>query len=257
MKMIVVAVVVFLCMTSVDSAQTRKSKPRSKAGAKRVARPEEQEPPKVIGTNVLITTTEGEQVSGSLLSLNAYSATVKSSGLDSTVALETVSSITFGRPRIATPAEPQSSSHRSADFASDAAAAVDSFGAIVSLTKTSTNYTDYGQQLTDLRRRTERYVSKYAASESVGETRAAALIAGALADYTWARTIWALKLGHSSHNDVDESDSPAVADAITVYPELRASAASGTKFSADKLVAGLWKHAEEKIERVRVLSQAR
>lgn len=255
MKMIIAAVAVLLCMASLDPAQTRKSRPRTKSGAKRVAKPEEP-PPRVIGTNVIITTNEGDQVSGSLLGLTAYSATVKSSGLDSTVALETVSSITFGRPRMATAPDPQQSSRRSPDFTRDAAAAVDSFGAMISLTKTSTNYTDYGQQLTELRRSTERYVSKYAPSENIGETRTAALIAGALADYTWARTIWALKLG-SSHNDVDEADSPAVADAIAVYPELRTSAASGTRFSADKLVSGLWKHAEEKIERVRLLSQAR
>jgi hypothetical protein len=211
----------------------------------------------VLGSNVIITTTEGDQISGSLLGLTAYSARVKSSGLESTVALEKVSSILFGRTEPAPAPQQQQRSRRHPDFGRDAGAAAAALAEVSALTRTETNYTDYGQLLTEVRRKTERYVTKYAASEDSGEARAAALIAAALADYTWARTIWALKLGYAQHPEVDEQDAPAVGDALAVYPDLLTSAASGPKFSADKLVAGLWKHAEGKIDRIRALSQAR
>ena len=259
MKLIIGALIASLCLTSVATAQKRRTrKPGATAAARRSPKPEETVPPRVIGSTVVITTKEGDQVSGALLALTAYSARVKSSGLESTVALDTVSSITFGRAVSTTaPTPAQPGSRRHPDFSRDAQSAASALSAMSALTKTGTNYTDYGQQLTDLRRSTERYVAKYAASDDVGEARVAALIAGSLSDYTWARTIWGLKLGYSTHQEVDESDAPAVADAITIYPELRALAAAGTKFAADKLVAGLWKHAEEKIERIRALSQVR
>jgi hypothetical protein len=252
MKIIAAALIVLLAMASHDAAQKRRSRP--KPVPKRAAKPEETPPPRIIGTNVVLTTKNGDKVSGSLQALTAYSARVKSSGLESTVALETVSLISFGGPA-ASAAPPQPATRKHPDFSRDAAAAAVALGEMSALTKSGTNYTDYGQQLTELRRKTERYVSKYASSDDAAESRAAALIAGSLADYTWARTIWALKLGYSTHADVDESDAPAVGDTIAIYPELRTSAASGTKFSADKLVSGLWKHAEEKIERVRLLSR--
>ena len=95
---------------------------------------------------------------------------------------------------------------------------------------------------------------KYGASEDAVEQRGAALAAAALTDYTWARTIWTLKFGYSGNTTVFETDSPAVGDALSLYPELRQTAASANKFSADKLINGLWKKAAEKVELLRPLA---
>ena len=86
------------------------------------------------------------------------------------------------------------------------------------------------------------------------ESRSAALVAAALTDYTWARTIWTLKFGYSGSTTVFETDSPAVGDTLSLYPDLRQAAASENKLSADKLINGLWKKAADKVEILRALA---
>jgi hypothetical protein len=105
--------------------------------------------------------------------------------------------------------------------------------------------------LTELRRPAERFIDKNSISENQSEARVVALLAGALTDYNWARTIWTLKFGRSGDGSVFDTDSPAISDAVALYPDIRAAAASGNKFSVDRLVSGIWKKAEEKIERAR------
>jgi hypothetical protein len=60
-----------------------------------------------------------------------------------------------------------------------------------------------------------------------------------------------MKLGRASDGTVAEGDSPIIADLLALYPDLRTAAASGNRFTVDRLIAGLWKKAAEKVERAR------
>jgi hypothetical protein len=115
------------------------------------------------------------------------------------------------------------------------------------------DYTEYGRQLIELRRAGERLISKYSSTDNAAEARVVSLVAGALTDYTWARTIWTLKFGRSSDGTLAESDSPVVADAVAMYPDLRTLAAAGDRLSAEKLLSGIWRKASEKQDRARGL----
>ena len=128
------------------------------------------------------------------------------------------------------------------------------FNELASVLKSGSDYTEYGRQLGDLRRSAERFITKFSSGDNATEARVLALLTGALTDYTWARTIWTLKFGRSSDGTVSESDSPLLADVLALYPDLRTAAASGNKFSVDKLVGGLWRKAAEKVDRVRSLT---
>jgi hypothetical protein len=75
-----------------------------------------------------------------------------------------------------------------------------------------------------------------------------------LIDYTWARAIWTLRLNRSGDTTAFDTDTPALADALALYPDLRTLAAVGNKFSVDKVVSNLWKKAAEKIDRARALT---
>ncbi len=128
-----------------------------------------------------------------------------------------------------------------------------------SATQSGTEYSDYGRRLVELRRATERFVSKYAGSDDQTETKLAALVSAAADDYSRARTIWTLRLGQGAGATVTVTvtDSPAVADAVELYPEL-AQPGTRNKLPADKLVAGLWKQASRKIgQGRRILEHAR
>jgi len=119
--------------------------------------------------------------------------------------------------------------------------------------KPGVDYTEYGRQLSELRRAGERLIGKYSSTENPAEARVLSLIAGALTDYTWSRAIWTLKFGRSSDGTVAESDSPVVADAVALYPDLRTLAASGNRLSVEKLLSGIWRKASEKQDRARTL----
>jgi hypothetical protein len=119
--------------------------------------------------------------------------------------------------------------------------------------KPGMDYTEYGRQLAELRRAAERLIARYSSTDNPGESRVVSLIAGALTDYKWARIIWTLKFGRSSDGTIAETDSPVVADALALYPDLRALAAAGNRLSAEKLLLGIWKKASEKQDRARTL----
>ncbi|MFL6215284.1 MAG: hypothetical protein ACJ74J_15475, partial [Blastocatellia bacterium] len=50
-----------------------------------------------------------------------------------------------------------------------------------------------------------------------------------------------------------DTDTPALTDTLALYPDLRAAAAVGNKYSVDKVVSGLWKKAADKTDRARAL----
>ncbi|HEY7546622.1 MAG TPA: hypothetical protein VID27_17155, partial [Blastocatellia bacterium] len=211
--------------------------------------PVKLDPPRIIGAQVVITTKNGDTLRGELLELSAYSVKLRSDKLESTIALETISAISFDST-VARVDSPKPAPSARPEFAREADQMIRALLVISSGAKGGADYTDYGHLLTDFRRQAERFIEKYSQSESLLEARMVAIISGALTDYTWARTIWTLKLGRDGDSTVSESDSPVVADALSLYPDLRAG---GERIPADRLIGGLWKKASEKIEQARSL----
>lgn len=251
MKLVICGLLLSLSLASSAQAQKRKT-PKSRQPAR--PRQVETRTPvaRIIGSPITVSTRNGGQVSGTVLGLDASSIRVRTTNnLDSVIPMETIASISF-KPASGPAQQPKEHGARlRPNFTQDVGTISTAFRSIAATTQSGVDYADYGRHLTELRRTIEKYVCKYAASEESTESRVAALAAGALLDYTWARTIWTLKLGYSASPDVTEADSPTVADALSLYPELRVSAASGAKFTVDKLVAGLWKQASAKTDRLR------
>jgi hypothetical protein len=203
-------------------------------------------------------TKNDDRIIGTLLDLTAYSARIRADNLESTIALDTIASISFGQSATARPQVSQASVPARPEFLREAEGALNAFQSVASQLRTGADYTEFGRQLSELRRTAERFIDKNSVSENQTEARIVALLAGALTDYTWSRTIWTLRFGRSSDGSVYDTDSPAITDAIALYPDVRAAASSGNKFSVDKLVSGIWKKAEDKIERARsTLQQGR
>ncbi len=196
----------------------------------------------VVGTTVYLITRNGDKLSGELLDLSAYSLRLKSGNLESTISLETLATISFDASKLTEnkPAPPVSE-----NFSTEAGVAFKAFQTMEAETKSGSDYTEYGKQLTELRRGTEKFIQRYSGSENVTEARTVSLLSGAMIDYMWARTIWTLKLG--GNGTVSESDNPVVADTLALYVNLRTVTAVGDRFSADKLIGNLWKKASEKI----------
>jgi hypothetical protein len=200
---------------------------------------------------VLIVTRNGDKIAGSIVDMNAFSIRIKSDGLESAYSLDTLSSLSFGAGVTGSTREPPGAPGRP-EFGQDVDTIVAAFATMGGAAKPGADYTEYGRQLSELRPQAERFISRYSASENGKEAHAVALVAGALTDYSWARTIWTLKLGRSSDGTVVETDSPLIADLLTLYPDLRSTAASGNRFAGDKLIGGLWTKAIEKVDRIRV-----
>jgi hypothetical protein len=261
----IIALILSLCLIASVPAQKRKGvRSRKRASVPASGPPSAQSPleaPRYLGTSVVIRLKDGNQIAGQLLELSEQGARIKSGETETTIALDVISSLSFAASPVAL--EQQSAAQQGvtlhqgvtarprADFLRDVEAILNLLKAVADATRVGTSYTDYGNQLIELRRAVERFVVRYSASENNSETRAVALVAGALTDYTWARAIWTLKLGYSGTSKISESDSPIVADALRNYPDLRAAAAADDKLSADKLVSGLWKKAAEKTESLR------
>lgn len=258
MKQATALLIMALLLSSTAEAQKRKkpapqtkSQTRPRTVAKETTKPNA---PRVIGTTVIVTTKNGDQIKGVLLDLSAYSVKIRADKLESTLALESLSAISFDSTAVpgvmsdgGTEGKPSANPE---EFARDARTVL---GALDGMTTSSLDYTEYGRTLSELRSKVEFFVQKYGSTENLIEARVVALAGGAMTDYTWSRTIWTLKLGRSSNNNVEESDSPIIADALAIYPELRAANAGGTKYEADKLINGLWKRAIEKSSRARAL----
>src|SRR5262245_9575192 len=256
MKSITALLVISLFATSVADAQTRKKKPshsRSTTSQATPAAPAIKS--RIVGSSVVIITKNGDRISGELLDLTAYSVRIRANNLESTLALDTIASRSFGASAVpaARPDQQQDGSAH-AGFARDADTALAFFQQMATNLKSGIDYTEYGRQLSELRRATERFVTKYSSSDNAAEARVVSLMAGAVTDYTWARTVWTLKFGRTSDGTVAETDSSAVTDTIATYPDLRAAAAAGNRLSVEKLIAGLWRKAAEKTDRARALA---
>ncbi|HVG21966.1 MAG TPA: hypothetical protein VNI02_23225 [Blastocatellia bacterium] len=254
MKTIPLLLMIFICVGPDAVAQKRKNQPPARPRAtprERTAAQPGTNAPRMIGSTVVITTRNEDRITGTLLDLSAYSIRIRADRLESTIALDTIASISFGASAAAGPRVAQPVATVRPEFVREAEGAVSAFQSVASQLRTGADYTEYGRQLTELRRTAERFIDKNSVSDNQAEARVVALLAGALTDYTWARTVWTLKFGRSGDGSVYDTDSPAIADTLALYPDLRTATASGNKFSVDKLVSGLWKKAEEKTDRAR------
>jgi len=255
----IIALLMIAAVTAIPvDAQKRKAKPASRS---RTTTPQPSgtaaNRPRVIGSTVTIVTKNGDRITGELLDLSAYSVRIKANNLESTLTLDSIASLSLSGSPAPTPRNEQASGPVRPDFARDADIALGFFGTLITNLKTGVDYTEYGRQLTEARRSAERLIGKYSSTDNPGETRVISLVAGALTDYTWARTIWTLKFGRTSDGTIAESESPVVVDVLTLYPDLRTSAAAGGRLSAEKLLGGVWRIAADKIERARTLISQR
>lgn len=254
MRSLLAIIVISLCAGAVAEAQKRKKKapPRSRTASSQPSAATLAKP-RIIGSTVVIITKNGDRITGEVLDLTAYSVSFRADNLESTIALDTIASLSFGGAAVPTTRVDQSVGPVRADFATDAEVALGFFQTMASSLKPGVDYTEYGRQLSELRRAGERLIGKYSATDNSAEARVVSLMAGALTDYTWARTIWTLKFGRSSDGTIAETDSPVVAETLILYPDLRALAAAGNRLSAEKLLSGIWRKASEKQERARTL----
>ncbi|MGA9768663.1 MAG: hypothetical protein WBV94_06465 [Blastocatellia bacterium] len=260
MKSICIVVILSLSLGATAFAQKRKPRPnprtriikREPAANENVANK-----PRLIGTQIIINTKNDDRITGTLLDLSAYSVRIRADNLESTIALDTIASISFGSV-VPVSKQPENVPVR-ADFLREADATVNSFQSLATQLKSNIDYTEYGRQMSELRRTGEQFIAKHGGTDNATEARVVALVAGALTDYAWARTIWTLKFNRSGDGgSVFDTDSPAITDTLSLYPDLRESAASSGKFSVDKIVSGLWRKAAEKSDRAHALiSQSR
>jgi hypothetical protein len=246
--------VIALLIISLSIGVAAKAQKRRRAPSRNTGQPADStnNKPRILGSTIIITTKNGDRITGELLDLTAYSARIKADNLESSIALDTVASISFDRAVVVAPAAQSIGSVRP-DFAREAEPLLGIFQTLAASLKPGVDYTEYGRQLSELRRASDRLVTKYSATENPAEAHSVSLLAGAMTDYTWARTVWTLKFGRSSDGTVSETESPIVADSLTLYPDLRTASAAGTRISAEKLISGLWGKAAEKIARVRTL----
>jgi len=256
MRSLITLIVISLCAGTAAEAQKQKQKKKTPSRSQTASRqPPAATPtrPRIIGSTVVIITKNGDRITGEVLDLTAYSVRLRADNLESTIALDTIASLAFGGAATPSTGVDQPVGPVRADFARDAEAALGFFQTLASSLKPGVDYTEYGRQLSELRRAGERFVTRYSSTDNPAEARVVSLIAGTMTDYTWARTIWTLKFGRSSDGTIAETDAPVVADTLVLYPDLRALAAAGNRLSVEKLLAGIWRKASEKQDRARML----
>jgi hypothetical protein len=254
MRKVCAVIILSLLMSAAAAAQKRK-KPRAPSRSRAAAaRPDPSSAgPRMVGSNVVIITKNDDRIVGTLVDLTAYSVRIRADNLESTISLDRIATLSFGNT--GSPSRPvQSSAPVSGNFARDAGPVLDAFHRLAEQLRQGTEFNEYGRLLTDLRRRGEQFVNRYGASDNASEARIVALLSAALTDYTWARTIWTLRLNRSGDTTAFDTDTPAMADALALYPDLRTASAVGNKFSVDKVVSGLWKKAADKTDRARSLA---
>jgi hypothetical protein len=253
MKSIIAILLLSLCAGTAAQTKKGKKKPsRPRAVSSQPPSPPTAKP-RILGSIVTIVTRNGDRITGELIDLTAYSVRFRADNLESSLALDTIASIAFGGAAATGPRSEEPTGPMRPDFAKEADLVLGFFETLAASMKPGADYIEYGRQLGELRRATERFVAKYSSTDSAAESRVVSLLAGALTDYSWARIVWTLKFGRSSDGTIGETDAPVVGDTIALYPDLRASAAAGNRLSAEKLLAGLWRKASEKQTRARTL----
>src|SRR5713226_8732957 len=177
MKSLIALFLISLCVGASAQAQKRKRSPSRSSGQAAGAT---NTKPRILGSTVMITTKNGDRITAELLDLTAYSARIKADNLESSIALDTVASISFdGSAANMAPAKQPIGPVR-ADFARDAEPAHGIFQTLASSLKPGVDYTEYGRQLSELRRASDRFITKYSTTDNAAEAHVLSLLAGAL-----------------------------------------------------------------------------
>src|SRR2546426_263850 len=172
MKSIIAILILSVCSGTAAEAQKRKKKPSRPRPTNSQSAPPPATKPRIIGSTVSIVTRNGDRITGELLDLTAYSVRFRADNLESTLALDTIASLSFGgaaAPPGARAEEPTGPVR--ADFAKDADMVLGFFQTMASNLKPGIDYTEYGRQLGELRRASERFVAKYSSTDNPGEAR--------------------------------------------------------------------------------------
>ncbi|MFL6213001.1 MAG: hypothetical protein ACJ74J_03805, partial [Blastocatellia bacterium] len=187
-------VIIALLMNAVAAGQKRK-KPRAAARSRSTVTRNEPAStgPRVVGSPVIIITKNDDHIVGTLVDLTTYSIRIKADNLESTISLDRIASLSFGEA--STPSRPAMAiAPASGDFARNAAPIISEFQNIANQLRQGTEFNEYGRLLTELRRRGEQFINRFGGSDNPSEARVIALLSAALTDYSWARTIWTLRL---------------------------------------------------------------
>src|SRR5215216_7981436 len=136
MKRISLLLLICIFASSVAFAQKRKKQAPAPRPRERAVQPRTIAP-RIIGSKVVIVTKSDDRITGTLLDLTAYSVRIRADNLESTIALDTIASISFGQasPPVAQPV----SVPARADFLREADTAVNSFQSLATQLKSNTD----------------------------------------------------------------------------------------------------------------------
>jgi hypothetical protein len=250
----IIALTLFCVIAATPAWAQRKkraTKPKGRSASKAPAATPTPNGPRIVGSDVEIITKSGDHIVGEVLELTAYSIRIRADRLESTIAMDTIASLSFGGAP--TPTAKASTPAPSPDFARDASIVLGSFRSVATNLQTGIDYTEFGRQVNELRRSADRLISKFAATDNITELRIISLIIAGLNDYNWSRTVWTLKFGRSSDGLAFETESSALVDVLAAYPDVKSASANGNKYGIDKVVGLLWQKAAEKSARARSL----
>src|SRR5262249_41680959 len=111
---------------------------------------------RIVGSHVVIVTKNGDHVAGEVLDLSVYSIRIRSDKLESTIAMDTIASVTFGDSPV--PVAKPVMMPPSSDFARDASIVLGSFQSVATSLQGGIDYTEFGREVTELRRMVDKFV---------------------------------------------------------------------------------------------------
>src|SRR5215216_5067000 len=170
MKRISLLLLICIFASSVAFAQKRKKQAPAPRPRERAVQPRTIAP-RIIGSKVVIVTKSDDRITGTLLDLTAYSVRIRADNLESSIALDTIASISFGPSAAAPPQTSQASAPVRPEFMREAEGALSAFHSVASQLRTGTDYTEFGRQLSELRRTADRFIDKNSMSENQSEAR--------------------------------------------------------------------------------------
>src|SRR5262245_56763329 len=153
MKSFCPLLILLLCLSVPAGAQRhRKTPQRQPARQKTNTETPQTSAPRIIGSQVVLVTKNDERIAGTLLDLNAYSARIKADNLESSIALDTIMSISFSGQVLSSKPAPAAIVPMRPEVTREAENAIGAFQALASQLKTGADYSEYGRQLAELRR---------------------------------------------------------------------------------------------------------
>src|ERR1044072_3865786 len=96
MKIISLLLMIFIFACPDALGQKRRKQTTPPRPRERASQPATNAP-RIIGSNIVIVTKNDDRIAGTLLDLTAYSVRIRADNLESTIALDTIASISFGK----------------------------------------------------------------------------------------------------------------------------------------------------------------